>query len=245
MIFPIVLSVTALAGITWLYNKLNNPGIAVTPSFDSSTNSIPLTLVGGAQISDNSYMFPGPTDDYTAWPVVTLNGQQWYVAPSYIAPVAIGQAKQIADSRGFQLPSPALVDAIWRAADLKATPIPEASDGTPKTMASLAVYLKHKQKIQSELLGQSYNLLGGTHKDIVLADTDFPGLKNGKIGLYGWHAGKNVVANGKTLVGGAAVHAPTTPGDGQVIQQPFGGHGLDWIDYSQGVRLVKKVQGVA
>ena len=248
----LIASAIGLAG--WLYSKSadaatpSNPGIGPTaspPGFTPSPN-----LVTG-RVNDE-FMFLGSPDDPTTWPIVTLpSGEQWQVAPSYIGPVGIGEAQQIAASRGMQLPSPALVDAIWRAADLKVSPIPEASDGTAKTMASNDVYLRHKTKVDALVDGRNFTLLAGTHKDVVVnTDADQPGLKHGGIGLYGWHAGADMVAQMKTssgarklctIIGGAEVHAPVTQGDGLVIQQPFGGHGLDWIDYSQGARLVRKV----
>lgn len=239
---PILFPLLLLGAAAYLYKKANapiSPGTTPLPvnNTPADATGVPLELVGGVVIPSDAYMFTGPDDDISSWPIVTLGSDAYRVAPSYIGPVGIGQAQQIAMSRGFQLPTPALVDAIWRAADLKLPPIPEASDGTPKTMSVPAVYLKHKQKILAQIAGRPFQLLGGTHKDIVVADTAQPGLKTGGIGLYGWHSATN--AN----IGGVPVHAPVTAGDGFVIQQPFGGHGLDWIDYSQGIRLVKKVTG--
>ncbi|MHB8107738.1 MAG: hypothetical protein ACYDH4_09990, partial [Candidatus Cryosericum sp.] len=60
------------------------------------------------------------------WVPVTYNGVVWNVSPSYIAPVGIGEAEQLAAQNGCELPTPALVDAIWKAADLKLEPLPRA-----------------------------------------------------------------------------------------------------------------------
>jgi len=238
-----VLGAAVVGGLAWLYKiGQSNPGIAQSTISIGPIGPIPLNLVGGVKIPEDDYMFTGPEEDINFWPIVEVNGERFHVAPSYIGPVGIGQARDIAESRGMQLPTPALVDAIWRAADLKVAPIPEAHDGTPKTMASPEAYIKHKRKVLAGIDGRQFQLLGGTHKDVVQSDTDFPGLKRGKIGLYGWHAAAEMIdIKLNTKIGGAATHEAVTKGPGAVIQQPFGGHGLNWIDYSQGVRLVKKI----
>lgn len=247
---PYLIGAAIVSGLYYLYTKANiNPGIAPTGApVISPRTPVPADLVmaGGVMIPDDDYMFTGPPDDVDTWPIVTLGNDKYRVAPSVIAPVGIGQAKQIAESRGFQLPTPALVDAIWRAADLKIAPIIEVTDFTPKTMDVPEMFIKHKQKILSAIDGRPFELLAGTHKDVVMADIAQPGLKAGAVGLYGWHANDTMVKkwpDGKlrTIQGGVEVHAPVSTGDGYVIQQPFGGHGLEWRDFSQSVRLVKKV----
>jgi len=145
------------------------------------------------------------------WVLVPYNNQMWKVAPSYIAPVGIAEAEQIAQDNDCELPVPGLVDAIWRAADLKVAPLPRQHDGTPQTMASQATFDDQYRRIQAEIAGRPYKLLAGTHKDVVRDPA------TGKLGLYGWHQ-----LNG----------AP--------IQPLFTGHSGAWIDYSQGVRLVKR-----
>jgi hypothetical protein len=66
--------------------------------------------------------------------------------------------------------------------------------------------------IEGQISGADFVLLVGEFKDVVRGS-------DGKIGLYGWHR-----LNGKP------------------IQPYFTGHGLDWRDYSQGLRLVKKIR---
>ena len=246
MIFPILIGAGVLA-LAWLYKSNSNPGIATQATAQLPAGFTPSAnlVTANVRVPSEDFMFQ-VQDDPSTWPIVELNGEKWQVAPSYIGPVGIGQAKQIAESQGMQLPFPALVDAIWRVADLKVSPVPEPSDGTPKTMATPAVYLKHKTKVDALVDGRSFQLLAGTHKDVVVNDVAQPGLKAGGIGLYGWHAGLDAITKApdgklRTVIGGAEVHAPVTAGEGFVIQQPFGGHGLEWIDYSQGARLVKKV----
>ena len=164
---------------------------------------------------------------------VEYQGEIWLVSPQYVGPAGIGEGFALAQSLGLSLPSPGLVDAIWRAADLRITPPIRASDGTPRTMSTQAVFDDQKARIDALIDGRPFSLLAGTHKDIVMGDNQSgPGLKPGKVGIYGWHTDNPVP--------GVALHTPVTPGPGKVIQQPFGGHGLDWKDYSQGLRLVRR-----
>jgi hypothetical protein len=148
----------------------------------------------------------------TGWVPVTYQSQTWNVSPSYIAPVVIREAANIAAAHGLDLPTPGLVDAIWKAADLKLQPLPRQHDGTAATMASKATFDDQYRRIQAQIAGRPYQLLGGTHKDVVRDP------QSGKIGIYGWHQL-----------------------DGSIIQPFFAGHLESWIDYSQGLRLVQRV----
>jgi len=155
-----------------------------------------------------------PVPPLDRWVKVEGDGALWLVSPMYIAPVGIGEALKVAKMHDAQLPTPALVNAIWNQADLKLEPNPRAHDGTFKTMNSAEMNITQLAHIKGQIDRQSPNndfkLLAGSHKDVV--------IKDGKLGLYGWHK-----LNGK------------------VIQDHFTGHGLDWKDYSQGARLVKKL----
>ncbi len=151
------------------------------------------------------------------WPVVDHTGSRWAVCPLYLAPVGIGAAVDIALRAGCELPSPGLVDAIWRAADLRinAWKIANSShDGTAKTMNSDAIHAETARRVELEVgtkvFGRDFTLIAGCYKDVVKSE--------GKVGLYGWHdlAGKP-------------------------IQTFYAGHALDWKDYSQGLRLVRRV----
>lgn len=159
-----------------------------------------------------------PSED--EWVRVSDGRGEWLVAPNYIAPVGIGEAAQIAQAYGAELPSKELVDAIWRAADLKLAPSPRGpsssppSDYTARTMNSPEAHADQLAIIDRQILAQSpnrdYRLLAGSHKDVV--------MQNGVLGIYGWHQ-----LNGK------------------VIQGFYPNHSPDWKDYSQGLRLVKRV----
>lgn len=235
----------AAAGVAYLKLSGDKPLAAITspvpPAADPVINPAQLP-VPPPQTHDDlvtaSASLASMADPANMVPV-EYQGEMWLVSPQYIGPVGIGEAFDLAKSLGLSLPSPGLVDAIWRAADLHVMPPTRASDGTPKTMSSPAVYADQKNRIDALVGGRPFTLLAGTHKDVVLGDamsfasSGGNGLKPGKPGLYGWHSEA-------ASLPGIALHAPVTPGPGQVIQQPFGGHGLDWKDYSQGLRLVRK-----
>lgn len=165
---------------------------------------------------------------------VALDGEVWLVSPVYIAPVGIGQAGAVAKQLGYELPTPALVDAIWRAADLRVPPhlMIRSHDGvhmdTPELHAKqqevLAAY------IGPRALGLDYRLLAGAFKDVVLVD--------GKPGIYGWHADERGAA--KLGEKGVPTYAPATAGEGVVVQRANAQHGEAWRDYSQGLRLCKR-----
>lgn len=163
---------------------------------------------------------PGP--ELRGFVELVHEGVTWLVCPVYVGPIGIGQARDVAAQLGCELPTPSLVDAIWRAADLKidaSKMVVSNHDGTPRTMNSPEVHAKQAEKIAREVgersLGKDYFLLAGAFKDVVQRKNP----SNGKveIGLYGWHC-----ANG-------------TP-----IQGFYGGHAMAWADYSQGLRLVRR-----
>lgn len=143
---------------------------------------------------------------------VDLNGVTWMVCPVYVAPVSIGEARDLALAHGCELPSPALVDAIWQAADLKldAAKLTRIHDGTPATMNSDAVHSDQARRIAALVGDTDYRLLAGAFKDVVQL--------NGVIGLYGWHKA-----------------------NGTVIQPFYSGHAAAWRDYSQAIRLCRRV----
>lgn len=140
---------------------------------------------------------------------VECNGVTWLVAPVYYAPVSIGQAVSLAADLGYELPSPELVDAIWKAADLKLEPLPRRHNGTIAEMATEAVYLDQGKRIGAQIADRAFHLLAGAFKDVV--------VYKGKVGLYGWHRLNGIP-----------------------IQPYYAGHSPSWIDYSQGLRLVKR-----
>ena len=78
-------------------------------------------------------------------------------------------------------------------------------------MASQQAYNDQQARIVAQIAGRPFTLLAGTHKDIVRAPS-------GNLGIYGWQK-----SDGTNIQPLSTVHYP------------------GWIDYSQGVRLVRKV----
>jgi hypothetical protein len=156
-----------------------------------------------------------PVPPIEQWQDVEYNGQHFKVSPIYLAPSGIGEAQQLAAERGWVLPTPGLVDAIYKAADLKIAPHPESHDGTEKTMNSVAMNAKHLATIAQQIVdsgkGDTFKLLGGSHKDVVVS-------AKGELGIYGWHKL-----------------------DGKPIQGFFSKHAHTWKDYSQGLRPIIQV----
>lgn len=157
-------------------------------------------------------------EELPSWPRVQLDGETWAVAPIYVPFVGIGQAEELARALGCELPSPELVDAVWKAADLKldASVFVRADhDGTMTSMSSPELLQKQAERIAREVgsrsLGRDFLLLAGPFKDVVKT-------RDGRLGLYGWHRASGVV-----------------------IQPFYGGHARGWIDYSQGLRLCRRV----
>jgi len=145
--------------------------------------------------------------------ILDSQGVPWEVAPLYVGGVSLGQAVQLAADSGCVLPSPDLVDCIWRAADLKVAPLPRTFRlWNAEEMAGQATLKDQAGRIAKQIEGKTFRLLAGTHKDVVSVD--------GRIGLYGWHRL-----------------------DGTPIQPLFFGHALAWRDYSQGLRMVRLSQG--
>ncbi len=170
---------------------------------------------------------------------VDLNGVTWLVNPIYVAPVGIGQAASLAESMGCEVPTPELVDAIWRQSDLKVPPhiMVRKHDGTPATMDHPDTFQLQAQALEnfvsSRNLGYDFALIGGAFKDVIRQ-----GGAGGKLGLYGWHAG--IEDERKLASMGIPMHDPVTPGAGRVVQPPYYGHAAGWRDYSQGLRLVRR-----
>ena len=161
-----------------------------------------------------------PVPPLDQWVEVNEGGRTWLVAPTYIAPVGIGEAFRVAAQHGSEVPSPELVDAIWRQADVKVEPHPRAHDGTPRTMNSDEMYRSQRDFIASQVEAADPEgkgrLFAGMYKDVV--------FKNGKRGIYGWHH-----LNGKKIQDFYTGHASS--------DNPMN----DWRDYSHGVRLVRLV----
>ena len=172
-------------------------------------------IVKGMEQNPPASTLPIPPE--STWVRLSIDGDDYLVSPVYLAPMGIGEAFEIAKANEWIVPTPRMVDAIWSAADLKLEPHPQAHDGTLAMMNSRALTDNQNEYIQKQIDGRSFNLLGGTHKDVVLVDNAFGKAVN-KPGIYGWHRTS-----------------------GKVIQDPMWGHALSWKDYSQGLRPIKRV----
>jgi hypothetical protein len=146
-----------------------------------------------------------------------------HVAPDYLAvgsdddyfrvPLTPATAQRLADLTGTSLPTPAIVDAIWRAADVRLGP-----DSLPPgpAMTTLPVFERHEWMVEARRAvheAPAGALVAGHHKDVVL--TARLDTLPDRVAIYGWHRP-----------------------DGRPIQPLYTGHEVDWVDYSHGVRLV-------
>lgn len=174
MIVPIVIGIAVIGGAAYAFFK--NPGGKgfKMPEIKNSITS-PVTK----KVID--------VPPVTEWPIVTLpNGEQWRVAPRMLgAPMGIQEAFRIVQENGWELPTKALVDATYEAADLWIRPRqPTLKVFDAKEMNSPAVLEQHAALIEKEIAGRPFKLLVGDHKDIVRDKHP----STGKVvnGIYGW-----------------------------------------------------------
>jgi len=131
-------------------------------------------------------------------------------------PMTSAAAQRIANRVGATLPTPKLVDEIYRQAPAKLPP--SWIDGGP-TYGTLADYRQHNETLERRRLDAGYalgRLTAGHKKDIVLADV--LGVRPNRVAIYGWH--KRV---------------------GVVVQPVNTSHFCRYADYSHGVRLVDQL----
>ncbi len=148
------------------------------------------------------------------------------VAPDYLAvgsdndfvrvPMGLAAAVTVADRFGFVLPTPRMVDAIYRQAEAQLVPQPMPAGSL---MRSTDYFWRHNQTIraQREALHAPLGVLtAGDKKDIVLTNRLW--RNPGRVAIYGWQKK-----------------------DGKPIQPLSTVHGARYADYSHGVRLVSNV----
>jgi hypothetical protein len=120
-------------------------------------------------------------------------------------------AQSIANTFDCFLPTPKIVDEIYKQSSLKLEPLPLVS-----ARDSSATFLQHHQMIEAQRQGRT-GLTAGIKKDIVIADKLLQYPKKDRVAIYGWHKL-----------------------DGKPIQPLYTGH-VDWyVDYSHGVRLISR-----
>jgi hypothetical protein len=144
------------------------------------------------------------------------------VMPDYLAvgddgdfvrmPMTPYTAQAFCDAFGFVLPTRKVVNDIWNAATVRVEPQPLTQE-----RESPATFLKHDRIIESQLTGaRRGELVAGIKKDVVV--TNRLRERADRVAIYGWHY--------------------TT---GQPIQPLYVGH-VDWyVDYSHGIRPVRRM----
>ena len=148
------------------------------------------------------------------------------VMPDYLAvgndkdflrmPMGFAAATEVAARLGFVLPTPRMVDAIYRQSERQLNPQPLRAG---PAMRSTAYFTRHNADIatQTQRLGIVPGLLlAGHKKDVVLSNRldSHPG----RVAIYGWHQA-----------------------NGEPIQTLSTAHGVEYVDYSHGIRLVAAV----
>ena len=153
-----------------------------------------------------------PKGPVESWPIVEHEGELWHVAPVYLAPVARADIEGLCDAWGCEVPMWDLVDAIWQAADVKLSP--NLFFRNPKTFTNMATLgaYESQRRIIEARLPEQFEIAVGMCKD-------FARLPDWRVDLYGWFH-----LNGEPIEKGATSHNAT------------------YCDYSQGLRLVRRVQ---
>ena len=169
-------------------------------------NLVPVTLTG-----------PGPDGKKVQ---ITL-----CVMPDYLAigddrnfvrvPFGLPSARRIATDFNMVLPTPQMVDLIYRASDVRLQPSPMPPGGA---MTTTSYFQRHNTTVEAQrrASGGAVGLLVSGHKkDVVL--THRLSAAPGRVAIYGWHR-----RNGKPI-------------------QPLSTvHGAQYADYSHGIRLISR-----
>ena len=126
-------------------------------------------------------------------------------------PLTPMSAQRLAWAFGAGLPTRKMVDAIYKAAEEKSAPIPMT-----EAREAIPTFLQHNALIEAQRQKDSLGkLIAGIKKDVVV--TNRLAEKPNRVAIYGWH----------TL-------------DGLPIQPLTIVHRDTYVDYSHGVRLVKR-----
>jgi len=120
-------------------------------------------------------------------------------------------AQAIADAFGCNLPTRKMVNDIYAQAQVKLEPRPMTEN-----REAVETFIQHNSIIEGQRAGQRLGLLvGGIKKDVVV--TDLLLSRPGHVAIYGWHKL-----------------------DGTPIQPLTTVHVNTYVDYSHGIRLVKR-----
>jgi len=160
--------------------------------------TMPFTMPDGKQVKLTLYVAP----DY----FMVGTSSNWARVP--ITPMA---AQKIADAYDCFLPTPLMVDAIYKASAVKLAPVPMyAFRDSAITMWQHHLIIEGQRKNKK-------GLISGIKKDVVLSNKVVEHAKPNRVAIYGWH----------TL-------------DGKPIQPVYAGHVNWYVDYSHGIRLIAK-----
>lgn len=134
-----------------------------------------------------------------------------------LTPLTPAMAQAIADQLGCVLPTRKMVDAIHRTAPLKLPPSPIPPS---PAMTTAPVFAQHNETVRAQRAAALKEhalgtLVAGHKKDVVI--TPQLAAKPDKVAIYGWHRL-----------------------DGTPIQPLYLGHTAQWVDYSHGIRLVRR-----
>lgn len=125
-------------------------------------------------------------------------------------------AQRIARITNSYLPTTKLVNEIYRRAEVKLRPLTMAPT---REMTSTDYFVKHDRLIDTvlkQIKAKRTALIAGHKKDVVITEQlrDWPD----RVAIYGWHLSKKRVIQPLSLV-----------------------HGINYMDYSHGIRLVHRV----
>lgn len=152
----------------------------------------------------------------------------YYVLPDYLAigsnkdffyvPMTPILAQKIAELVKCSLPTKRIVDAVYKAAEVKLEPQPIPPTAS---MTIVPVFMAHNSIVQKQLSTYLAEhalsaLTAGHKKDIVISNKIY-GQSSNRVVIYGWHQL-----------------------DGKAIQPLYNKHSNTWADYSHGVRLVQQ-----
>lgn len=137
--------------------------------------------------------------------------EDWFLAP--LSPQA---ATRLGDLIGTSLPTPLMVDAIWKNATARIDP--DSITPSP-AMVTVPVFIEHQGMVQARRTAAGITtgtFVAGHKKDVVLT----PRLDSlpGRVAIYGWHRPDSIP-----------------------IQPLYTGHNNDHVDYSHGIRLVRNI----
>ncbi len=125
-------------------------------------------------------------------------------------PLSLPSALRVGDILGMELPTQAIVDAVYQQA-------PQPLDPTPlrptSEMTSVTAFYRHNQAIERQVKGPLRELVAGHKKDVLRPEIE----DDERVTIYGWH-----LESGRPIQPISRVHAAS------------------YADYSHGVRYVAK-----